>query len=249
MNANNTIPPADAIAGPPGHPMACGKLFQPRIAMKQERLLPGANAARLAGKPVLLAVLLAGAASARAMDASERAFIWNEGNARMAAADSPEAYRQTAQTYQKLVDAGVRNGPLFYNLGTALLQAGQYDRAIDALARAERFLGRQPDIRRNLSIAMDRKQKTAGIEWPWYRIPLFWHFDLSTATRTFITASAFTLFWLALILRRLGIKRATGAAATLALLAFVAFGSSVATSAHQEATAPSHAPPSTLPGK
>jgi hypothetical protein len=155
----------------------------------------------------------------------------------MATAAVPDDFRRAAQTYQKLVDAGVRNGPLFFNMGTALLQAGQYDNALDALSRAEMHLGNQPDIRRNMRIAMVRKQKTPGAEWPWYRILLFWHFNLTSSTRTAIAVSAFSLFWLALILRRLGVQRGMRTLTILALLVFVAFGSSVATSAHQELAA------------
>ena len=182
----------------------------------------------------ICALLLVCGSSAWALDAAERSFIWNEGQALMTTASKPDDYRRAAQAYKQLIDAGVRNGPLFYNLGTALLQAGQYERSLDALTRAERYLGHQPDIRRNMSIALARKQKTPGVEWPWYRILLFWHFNLSSATRIIIAVSAFTLFWLALTLRRLGFQRGTNALAVLAFLTFIAFGSSAATSAHQE---------------
>ena len=172
-----------------------------------------------------------------AMDVSERTFIWNEANAIMNSAATPDDYLRAAQAYQKLTDAGVRNGPLFYNLGTALLQAGRYADALDALARAERYLGRQPDILRNMKIAMARRQKVNSVEWPWYRILLFWHFALSGAVRATITMTAFTLFWLALILRRVGVRRGMNSIAVLALLVVVVFGSSLATTWHQELTA------------
>lgn len=173
-----------------------------------------------------------------ALDASERAFIWNEGQARMAAARTPDAYLQAAQTYQKLVDDGVRNGPLFYNLGTALLQAGQIDAAIDALQRAEQFLGAQADIRQNLKIAMARKADNETAELPWYRLVLFWHFNLPAATRMMVTAIAFFIFWAALTLRLMGIQRSgINAILILAAIIVIMFGSSVAVSWHQEATA------------
>ncbi|MBU4201341.1 MAG: hypothetical protein KKG09_07350 [Verrucomicrobia bacterium] len=182
-------------------------------------------------------LLIAPGTTCLALDISERTFIWNEANAIMESASIPDDFRRAAQTYQKLVDAGVRNGPLFYNLGTALLQAGRYDNALDALARAERYLGRQPDILQNMSIAMARKQKTPNVEWPWYRILLFWHFNLSGSTRTVIAVSAFTLFWLALTLSRLGLRRGMNVVVILSLLTIVAFGSSMATTWHQEKTA------------
>jgi len=189
----------------------------------------------------IFALLLASASSAPALDSSERAFTWNEANSIMAAAKVPDDFRHAAQVYQKLVDAGVRNGPLFFNLGTALLQAGQYDNALDALARAERYLGAQPDIRRNMGIALARKQKTPAAAWPWYRILLFWHFTIAGPTRAAVAVLAFTLFWLSLSLTRLGLRRGMNALAVLALLACIAFGSSVATTAHQELTAKRYA--------
>jgi len=175
---------------------------------------------------------------ASALDASERTFIWNEAQTRMAAARTPDAYLRAAQTYQKLVDDGVHNGPLFYNLGTALLQAGQIEPAIDALQRAERFLGAQSDIRQNLKIAMARKANIETAELPWYRLVLFWHFYLPAATRMMVAAIAFFIFCVMLTLRLLGIQRsALNAVLILAAITMILFGSSVAVSWHQEATA------------
>ncbi|MDP2991436.1 MAG: BatD family protein, partial [Kiritimatiellota bacterium] len=186
-------------------------------------------------------LVLFSCAPASALDASERAFIWHEGYARMAAARTPAAYLRAAQTYQKLVDAGVRNGPLFYNLGTALLQAGQIDPAIDAFQRAEQFLGAQGDIRQNLEIAMARKADNETAEWPWYRLVLFWHFNLPAATRMMAAAIAFFIFWAALTLRLAGIQRnGVNAILILAAITVILFGSSVATSWQQEATAPAY---------
>jgi tetratricopeptide (TPR) repeat protein len=189
------------------------------------------------GKILSLLLLFASAPAGLALDASERNFIWNEANALMAAAKVPEDYRHAAQTYQKLVDAGARNGPLFFNLGTALLQAGQYDAALDALARAERYLGAQPDIRRNMSIALARKQKTHGVNWPWYRLLLFWHFNLKGAVRLAVAVISFALFWLALTLPHLGLRRGMQTLAILTGLVCIAFGSSATTTAYQEMTA------------
>ncbi len=183
------------------------------------------------------ACLAASVSTAPALDASERAFTWNEANALMAAAQCPDDYRAAARVYQKLLDAGVRNGPLFFNLGTALLQAGQDDFAYDALVRAERYLGARPDLRRNLEIALARKQKASAGAWPWHRVLLFWHFAIAGPARATVAVLAFALFWLALTLARLGWRRGMSTLAVLALVVFTVFGTSAATSAHQEWTA------------
>lgn len=189
----------------------------------------------------IVVFLLASASAALALDSSERAFTWNEANAVMAAAKVPDDFRHAARLYQALADAGVRNGPLFFNLGTALLQAGQYDNALDALARAERYLGAQPDIRQNMGIALARKQKMPAAAWPWHRVLLFWHFSIASPARAAIAVLAFALFWLALILSRLGLRRGMQALAALALAVFVVFGTSATTTAHQELTAKRYA--------
>lgn len=187
---------------------------------------------------LMLSIALLTTRPSFALDASERAFIWNEGQARMASARTPDAYLRAAQTYQKLVDEGVRNGPLFYNLGTALLQAGQIDPAISAFQRAEQFLGAQGDIRQNLKIAMARKADNETAEWPWYRLVLFWHFYLSAATRMIVAAVAFLVFWAAATLRLVGIQRSgLNAILILAAVTVILFGSSVVTAWQQEATA------------
>ncbi|MFH1477904.1 MAG: tetratricopeptide repeat protein [Verrucomicrobiota bacterium] len=205
---------------------------------------PDSHPARLHLKLLLMALISCYSdAPAFALDASERAFIWNEGQARMASARTPDAYLRAAQTYQKLVDDGVRNGPLFYNLGTALLQAGQIDSAIDAFQRAEQFLGAQSNIRQNLKIAMARKADNETATWPWYRLVLFWHFYLPAATRMLVAALAFFIFWSALTLRLVGIQRSgVNAVLILAAITVILFGSSVAVSWHQATTASGYQP-------
>ncbi len=196
-----------------------------------------------------LGLWLLGAGSAAALDASERQFIWQEANARLASARTPADARRAAQTYQKLVDAGVRNGPLFYNLGTALLQAGQPGPAADALLRAERYLGAAPDLRRNLAIALARKADTPASPMPWQRAALFWHYRLTAAQRAALAAACFSLFWVLLALRRIA-PRLHGMRLLLAGagIGLVLFGSSTLTSWHQEASARTQAAAEPAPG-
>ena len=187
----------------------------------------------------VLYLLLASEIPCFAIEASESQFLWNEANSIMASARTPEDYLIAAQAYQNLMDRGIRNGPLCYNLGTALLNAGRYDSAIDAFSRAERYLGSYPDIRRNMKIALARKAKLQGkeIALPWYRFLLFWHFRLSGPTRMAIAVAAFSAFWLALTLKLLGLRKWIKALLILSFLIFVVFGSSVATSWQQETNA------------
>ena len=171
-----------------------------------------------------------------ALNPSESAFVWNQAQSVMRTAGTTNDYIQAARLYQQLIDGGVRDGTVFYNLGTALLKAGRYDDALEALERAERRLGAQADIRRNMGIALARKQKGDTAAWPWHRVPLFWHFSITWPIRIWIATGAFSLFWILAGLRRLG-WRHTGAPLVLALLTFILFGSSALTTAWQEWTA------------
>mgnify|MGYP001608864109 CR=1 FL=1 len=174
---------------------------------------------------------------AEASTEMERRFIWDEATTQISTARTPDDFLNAARTYQKLADAGVRNGPLFYNLGTALLKAGQYGDATEALLRSERYMGTNPEIRRNLLLASARGQKGRDVYLPWYRIPLFWHFELGGPVRAAVATMAFTHFWIALALRFLGSRRIARPLLGVALLGIVLFGSSTATTLYQETRA------------
>ncbi|MFC1453961.1 BatD family protein [Verrucomicrobiota bacterium] len=164
------------------------------------------------------------------LDTSERVFIWNEANAIMQNAKTPPEYLRAARVYQRLIDDGVRNGPLFYNIGTALLLAERYEQARGAFERAERYFGRQADNNHNLKIAFAKIAKSRTAILPWYRMAGFWHYYFSCPQKIYIASGAFLIFWLALVLRRLGVKRMTKVIVLFSLGVFVVFISSAAAS-------------------
>lgn len=176
---------------------------------------------------------------ARADRASERQFAWQAANWRLASANVEADFLEAADSYRELIRAGVRNGPLFYNLGTALLNAGQYEEAFEALVRAERYMGTTWEIKRNMLVATAKKENTGTPSLPAYRLLFFWHYGLATMTRTAVALVAFACLWLALILRALGVRRGTKQLIIVAAVTFVLFGSSVGTSMYQESRAES----------
>lgn len=185
----------------------------------------------------LVAVLLG--LVARGEDAVERKFLLDEANQKMSSARAPREFALAAATYQKLVDTGVRSGPVFYNLGTAYLLAEKHDDAVKNLLRAERYMGGNWDIRRNLLIAMAGGSRDRDVSLPWYRSLLFWHFGLPCSVRWGITVTAFSAFWLGLAIRTMGFRRLAKPVVLISFLVFMVFGSSVATSLHQEQAAES----------
>jgi tetratricopeptide (TPR) repeat protein len=183
---------------------------------------------------ILTMMALGAATGALAAAPMEGQFIWDEANARMATARTEKDFLLAAQTYARLVNTGVRNGPVFYNLGTALLKARQYDPALGIFLRAERYLGSNPEIRRNLLLALAGDDKDAELSLPWYRFFLFWHYGLSAAARLTIAVVAWAVFWAGLILRVLGAPRLARPLVLGGILAVALFGSSVAASLYQE---------------
>ena len=158
-------------------------------------------------------------------------FLWNQANTRMMSASQPSDFAEAATIYRSLIDRGEHSPQLFYNYGTALLLADAPDAAIDALLRAERYGGSNPDIRRNLDLAITK----AKAQPEWYRVPLFWHYALSLQTRFIIASIAFNSFFLFLLIRIL-IHHPSSWLRFLFILCFIIFalfGSSALFSWHQ----------------
>jgi hypothetical protein len=167
---------------------------------------------------------------------SVHAFSWNQANSLLSAAETPDQYLSAAAVYQRLVDNGVRNGPLFYNLGTALLGAERYDDAIAQLLRAERFMGHDHDTTHNLTFAIAKRDQDLEATLPWYRVVLFWHYRLGITTRLILASVAFSVCWIALTLRLASFQRWRYVLAG-ALAGFAMFGYSAATDLYAESEA------------
>ena len=200
---------------------------------------------------LVLGACFAAPLTARADETTTR-FLWEEANARMATAKTSDDYLAAARTYNRLVQEGIRNGPLFFNLGTALLLAGDAHNAVAALLRAERFEGCTADIRTNLRLAIAASTGHPDADLPWSRVAFFWHFDHPLRIRLLVALGGWSLLWLGLLLRLLTRDRTavapdmapSGAAVQVRALAGsclffgtllgVVFGASVAVSLLQE---------------
>jgi len=186
----------------------------------------------------LIVLLLLLTFNMRAADNMEKQFIWNEARSQMASAQKTEDFLQAASTLNKLANAGVKNSDLFYNIGTLLLKAGYYDEASVYLLRSERYSGTTWEIERNISIAAAGGDKNAPLARAWYRYPLFWHFGLSMKIRLLISLIAFTILWIPLTMRIIGVRTASTQVIVITCIILILFGSSLLTSLHQEAAAP-----------
>lgn len=61
-------------------------------------------------------------------------------------------FDEAAAVYQSLVDAGLEDGALFFNLGNAYFKQEDWGQAILNYRRAQRLMPRDPDIRANLAL-------------------------------------------------------------------------------------------------
>jgi tetratricopeptide (TPR) repeat protein len=65
-------------------------------------------------------------------------------------------YAEAAQTYEQLVAGGVQDSTVFYNLGNAYYQQGNFGHAILNYERAQRLAPRDADVQTNLALAREK---------------------------------------------------------------------------------------------
>lgn len=115
-------------------------------------------------------------------------------------------YARAVALYQSLVERGVDNGHLYYNLGNAHLRNGELGRAVAAYRRSRSLLPRDEDVAANLEFA--RKSARDALRPPGPSPVLttlfFWHFQLSRPELLRLVVLANALLWGVLILRLFG---------------------------------------------
>ena len=110
-------------------------------------------------------------------------------------------FADAIDAYERAETLGVRNGPLYYNLGNAYFKQGDLARAIAAYRRAERLMPRDALLRANLDFVLaQREDKALQSPTPW---PLSWGRDLFrwlSLNEWVLVATALYLFVCALAL-------------------------------------------------
>jgi tetratricopeptide (TPR) repeat protein len=104
------------------------------------------------------------------------------------------AYDVAARSYQQVVDAGLESGPLYFNLGNAHFKNGRLGRAILNYERAERILPRDPDVRVNLSYALELAHEEVPPQPFWQRLL----FPFASRATTGQLATLASILWFAL---------------------------------------------------
>ena len=139
---------------------------------------------------------LAGAAST-----SDQQFLWEAANNKLAKASSPREYADAARAYGPVIEAGLENADVYYNLGTALLLSEEYPSAIHALNHAQLYQGYRTDLQRNLTMARSRIEDTTAADTSWQTTLFTLHYNLSAEERHVATALSVCFLFLILSTR------------------------------------------------
>lgn len=114
-----------------------------------------------------------------------------------------EQFRSAADRFQVLVEDGIENGRLLYNLGNAHLQADEVGEAIANYRRAQRYLPNDERLRSNLSYARSlvRSRIAPSGQRELLDAVLILHRRLSTRSRFILFAACYGAFWIVLSIR------------------------------------------------
>ena len=119
-----------------------------------------------------------------------------------------EAYRSgdfasAVRLYEAIVDAGISNGELYYNLGNSFLKNSQVGKAIASYRRAELYMPRDEDLQTNLAYALEltRDRVECRELLPFFKDFCFWYsgLNMNELLAAFLIANA--VFWLVVSLR------------------------------------------------
>lgn len=140
-----------------------------------------------------------------------------------------EAFAESVGKYEALVDSGVRNGRLFYNLGNAELQRGRLGAAILNYRRAQDLIPGDRRLQENLRVARElcRTQIPQRGSSEFVRTLFFLHYQTSLQTRFAAGLVCYVLFWLVLLLRMYAPRLPLRALAGVMAAAWVGLGISV----------------------
>jgi len=113
---------------------------------------------------VVLAIALAATGCADDPVDRQTAELYRQGNLLYEGGKFAEASR----TYERIIERGVRNGHVYYNLGNAYYKQDRIGLAILAYERATRLMPRDDDLHNNLDLAKERTTDQIAGEVPWF---------------------------------------------------------------------------------
>ena len=168
---------------------------------------------------VVLAIGLAATGCAEDPVDRQTAELYRQGNLLYESGRFAEAGR----TYERIIERGVRNGHVFYNLGNAYYKQDRIGQAILAYERATRLMPRDRDLQNNLDLANERTTDQIAGEVPWFGRQALDGVTVNEATVAVTTAGFLASLALVgyLLARRPHTRNATGYALLVSCLVLV----------------------------
>jgi tetratricopeptide (TPR) repeat protein len=142
-----------------------------------------------------LALIVLAILSLRASDTEAQNHELEEGFFRANQAYKEGHYKEAAKGYEQLIQSGLRNGHIYYNLGNAYFRQNQVGRAILNYERARLLMPRDPDLNFNLRNARDQTQDAIPESQSFMSMTFFW-LDHLTLDEVFLCFAVLNvLFW------------------------------------------------------
>lgn len=111
-------------------------------------------------------------------------------------------YQSAQDFYRKVLDSGIRNGKVYYNLGNALFRMGKTGEAIHNYLLARQFIPRNEDLAANLGYARQAiEDRIEPLSSGMPREIFFWYDGLSLKEMVQIFMVCNCLFWSGLAIR------------------------------------------------
>jgi tetratricopeptide (TPR) repeat protein len=142
---------------------------------------------------------------------------------------SEKKYMESAQAYEALIQKGVHNGYLFYNLGNTYIRMGNKGAAILNYIRAQKLIPRDENLGANLRFAIQQTQDKIEPPPPGTLATLFfWSSNFNLSELINLTMVLNFIFWVNLALwmffRSPTLKIARNTLLCFLLLSFISIG-------------------------
>jgi tetratricopeptide (TPR) repeat protein len=144
--------------------------------------------------------------------------------------------RDAANGYQALVDDGVVNGRLYYNLGNTCLRLNEIGKAILYYRKAQRYLAEDDRLSEGLRVARSVRRNDIPVAGRTALIHalLFWHYSSTLRARATVGIAAYVAFWLIAIAATFVPRAGWRYPLIVLAVVWVSLGVSVAVSAYGE---------------
>lgn len=135
-------------------------------------------------------------------ETEERFALWITANEQYENQD----YQRAVKNYEFLVESGIQNGYLYYNLANTYFRLNQLGKSIGYYLLAKEYLPRDQNLEANLQYARQQTIDQTEHEMTWWMPYQNWNSQFLLAEWVWVSLILNTLFWL-LVMVRLIVKK------------------------------------------